>query len=481
MKFITRNQSAPIFIFLLTLLIIGCSQPTQELILSPTNTQPSIINTSAPSNTPIPTLTPSPQPTNTPIPIPEGVPNSHLPKQIDFEGLLSECENDVAKGIAEFRYVEFLPGATYQDFVESIGADCYQRSNRVDPATAAWIGVGSFEGWNRDSKNKIFDTSYVEPGPHMVWIRNKVGENESGSSLFKILDDLPSNPETINQHPPPWIPLETVTLVSYNVFLPSKLCTDSWYHHLSNERGNLSLIKEIITAPNPDIVLLQEWCPNRDDETRQFAASIGLPNYFIGEDFFNGGYIPTAIFTKQNFQLVFTESLRFSDGPEIAENIFRGLYAEVVTPNGNTLSIFNVHLNPFCGQTDYNATTCPYKDAQVEWLVEYIGDTPNAIITGDMNFPIYYEEAETLRTNGWTPLTEGNSTVHKWVLMRGLPNEEYGRRYIIDHAWIRKGSHLRFLNINENGAEVLEPLADTFQEASDHNPNYFVIEIYPQE
>jgi hypothetical protein len=243
-------------------------------------------------------------------------------------------------------------------------------------------------------------------------------------------------------------------------------------------------IIQLIEVADPDILVFNEFCYigyHPDTIGKEVANRIIMPNYYLGEDYFSDEPLfPSAIFTKDGFDIIESKSLLFSDDRtiEVDEEIFRGLYASVQTPGGNNINIFGVHLTPFCGNEDreIGKTWCLGKELQVEWLIDYIGDTPNAILTGDFNFLKNSEWAFMIYQKGWK--IQPQSTVYRWI----IPLDGYstqGDPHVADHAFIQEVSNLRFIPFSKEELKEFELLASTFQQASDHDPNLFQIGIYP--
>jgi hypothetical protein len=240
-------------------------------------------------------------------------------------------------------------------------------------------------------------------------------------------------------------------------------------------RDTSDQIIQIILAADPDILVVNEACGFNNEVARDVAGKIGLKNIFIAVDHFNHT-APTGIYTREGFSIISKMSLNYSDG-KTESDIFRGLQVEVQTPNGNILNIYGLHLNPFCVPDTY-ARYCQNKLDQLKWLINQIDNIEYVVIAGDMNFGSQSPAGDYLKQDGWTVL--GYSTVHKWVLTAGLDaTKEYNQMRIIDHAWIHKDSHLKFIRLSDDELQALKDLSPTFQSASDHNPNVFKVAIYP--
>ena len=173
------------------------------------------------------------------------------------------------------------------------------------------------------------------------------------------------------------------------------------------------------------------------------------------------------------------------------EDIFRGIRVKVLTPKGNEVTIFNVHLSP--------RTTDGIGDAQAEWVLEqarpYLDRGEYVVITGDFNYnltdpylinieprkrqqgPLIYSRA------GLITIPEGTGIPDVMVNYICAPQCWSGGpiSLTIDQVWV-PSRNMGFLPLDQGGDYFIKNLAGmeaVEDEASDHRPEGAPIVLYP--
>ena len=166
----------------------------------------------------------------------------------------------------------------------------------------------------------------------------------------------------------------------------------------------LPRILEIIRLANPDILGIQEaylWQLDNFAIARRLAAKLGM-NFYIGQSQSpNGAHV--ALFTRFTIKYAQGYPGHF-EGPK-SEYARRGaLRAELVTPDGQTIHVFVVHLRFQVSETLY----------LVQQMAPYLNSS--TLLLGDMNFLDPGEMADRLRGAGWRhPLAERQRIDHIWT------------------------------------------------------------------
>jgi hypothetical protein len=274
-------------------------------------------------------------------------------------------------------------------------------------------------------------------------------------------------------------PLEVVKVMQYNIFYGGGYakgwCLESRESHHPPKGyffgDNSELITQIILTAEPDILVLNETCGfNNSYIAQNFSEAVGMPSYFIAEDYFDGA-VPTSIYVNDGYKIVNKKSLKYSEGKTKAD-IFRGLYALVETPKGNLVNIYGVHLCPFPDGDPI------YAIQQAEWITGLMEQhkNENIILMGDMNINGYNLTRPVYSQIGLKGLGQ-RGIVNRWEVQSWATRDpEY---FTIDQIWV--SSNLKFLAYSQSREyyDSLESVSELFLTASDHNPEAAVIAIYP--
>lgn len=174
----------------------------------------------------------------------------------------------------------------------------------------------------------------------------------------------------------PPAPHETITVMTYNILMGAGADTVSpankeWAARAGYPGDRLPRVLEVIKTADPDILAVQEahqWDIGSPSVAQKVADELGM-NYFIAEsNAKNGEHV--VLFTK--FDIKEAESYP----PPITKSALR---AELVTPSGESIHVFVVHLSHVSYQT---------RMVELLFLVgemePYINDL--TMLMGDVNF-----------------------------------------------------------------------------------------------
>ncbi len=213
-------------------------------------------------------------------------------------------------------------------------------------------------------------------------------------SLFILVALLSCQPTPrLPEATPPPKPEETITVMTYNILAGAGVdaAGPGWQEHAAQKGypGNrLPKVLEVIRTANPDILGIQEatrWDRGSPSVVQEIADELGM-NYFIAEsnDIADIGQ-HVVLFTKFDIK----EAERYSTPITKA-----ALRAELVTPSGESIHVFVVHLH----HADYEMRMTELSFLAGEMQL-YTDDL--AILIGDMNFRPFAREATVLYPTGW--------------------------------------------------------------------------------
>jgi len=166
----------------------------------------------------------------------------------------------------------------------------------------------------------------------------------------------------------------------------------------------LPRILEVIKAADPDILGIQEaylWQLDNFAIARRVAGEMGM-NFCVGQSQSpNGAHV--ALFTRFTIKQAQGYPRHF-EGPKKDYTPRAALQAELVTPGGQTLHVFVVHLK--------------WQVSEMLYLVQQMAPYLNSstLLLGDMNFLDPSEMADRLRGAGWRhPLAERQRIDQIWT------------------------------------------------------------------
>jgi endonuclease/exonuclease/phosphatase family metal-dependent hydrolase len=241
----------------------------------------------------------------------------------------------------------------------------------------------------------------------------------------------------------PTAPL-TIKIMSYNVLFGAGV--DRRYDNLLlpelRNKNRLPELVSFIKGAQLDILGIEEangW--NRGDPAvvEQVAEQLGM-NYYLAEAPNN---FHVVLLTK--FEITEVKNLSGKEGDPFFETM-RALRARLLTPDGQTLNIFIVHLEPFSTKIRLHQL-----DALMDELELYKGQT--TILMGDMNFCVAWPEYTIIEQAGWQHVALATN---------------------VDQIWISPDAHWtsNLLPISESSAREVRGL-------SDHLPVSTELSIYP--
>jgi endonuclease/exonuclease/phosphatase family metal-dependent hydrolase len=201
-------------------------------------------------------------------------------------------------------------------------------------------------------------------------------------------------------------PLMTIRVISYNILFGAGL--DRQYDDLlSSEMRNKNRLPRFLAVINgvkPDVLGIQEangW--NRGDPSvvEEVAEQLEM-NYYLAEA---PNEFHVVLLTK--FKIIATENLSGKEGDPIFETM-RGLRAELLTPDEQSLNIFVVHLDPFSTRIRLD---------QVETLIDQLEPYRDQItvLLGDMNFCVGWPEHTKLKQAGWQQVAVATDIDQIWI------------------------------------------------------------------
>jgi len=186
--------------------------------------------------------------------------------------------------------------------------------------------------------------------------------------------------------------------MTYNVFIGAgvfpELAAAAEEELLPGNR--LPKILSIIKTANPDIVGIQEakdWDKGDPTVAEKVANELGM-NYFLAA---TQSRLHLVLFTK--FKIAEAENLSYKIG-NIASH--GGLHATLLTPDGQTIHVFVVHLAP-------HGSKWAERLRQIEILTQEMSPymQSSTILIGDLNYGLFCEsdvlcrEYNALRKAGW--------------------------------------------------------------------------------
>lgn len=201
----------------------------------------------------------------------------------------------------------------------------------------------------------------------------------------------------------------TLRVMSYNVLWGGGLDRRfeanylAWQRPLFAGRNRLPDMVAIIRDARPDILAIQEaagWDEGSPSEAEKLARSLGM-HYYLAR---NPYEINTVLFSR--FEILSVLDLV----PFMGSN--SGLVAVLRLPDGSSLVVAAVHLDPFTSRT---------RSCQLDVLLEALApfEGLRVLLLGDMNFRLpNATEAMKLRDAGWGLVT-------------------YEETYRIDQIWMR--------------------------------------------
>jgi endonuclease/exonuclease/phosphatase family metal-dependent hydrolase len=246
---------------------------------------------------------------------------------------------------------------------------------------------------------------------------------------------LPTETATATATP---APVETIQVMTYNILIGGGLCPE--IEPYAAQQGfhpdRFTKILDIIKKASPDIVGIQEancWDRGTPPVFQKVASQLGMTGFLArgSEDF--------RVVLLTRFKIVKAEDLRdlgIGNG---------ALYAKLMTPKGQVVHVFVVHLIPQAPE---------YRVAELESLLPKMQPylKSNTILMGDMNFSgiAAGPEQQKLTQAGWRLGTMGY--------------------YTIDQIWTTP--------LLKRSLSVL-PFTHSKADPSDHVPIGAVIGIYP--
>jgi endonuclease/exonuclease/phosphatase family metal-dependent hydrolase len=198
----------------------------------------------------------------------------------------------------------------------------------------------------------------------------------------------------------------TIKVMSYNVLFGAGV--DRHYDKLLlpelRNKNRLPELVSFIKAAKLDILGIEEangW--NRGDPrvVEQVAEQLEM-NYYLAEAP-NGFHV--VLLTK--FEITEAKNLSGKEGDPVFETM-RALRATLLTPNGQSLNIFIVHLEPFATKIRLHQL-----DALMDELEPYKGQT--TILMGDMNFCVDWPEYTILEQAGWQHVALATNVDQIWI------------------------------------------------------------------
>jgi endonuclease/exonuclease/phosphatase family metal-dependent hydrolase len=200
--------------------------------------------------------------------------------------------------------------------------------------------------------------------------------------------------------------LMTIKVISYNVLFGAGV--DRKYDDLLSpelrNKNRLPKLVSVINGVKPDILGIQEangWNKGEPPVVQQVAEQLDM-NYYLAEapnDFH------VVLFTK--FKIAAPKNLSGKEGDTIFETM-RGLRATLLTPDGRSLNVFIVHLDPFSTRI---------RLYQVDTLIDKLEPYGEqmTILLGDMNFCVGSPEYTTLEQAGWRNIVVATDIDQIWI------------------------------------------------------------------
>ena len=179
--------------------------------------------------------------------------------------------------------------------------------------------------------------------------------------------------------PPTPEPEGAITVMTYNILMGASAdAVPPWAKELAAQKGypgnRLPRVLEVIKAADPDILGIQEapqWDIGSPSTAQQVADELGM-NYFIGESTNpESGFLHVVLFTKFDIKEAESYPLPITKA---------ALRAELVTPTGESIHVFIVHLHH--ADPEIRMTELSFVLGEMEL---YINDL--TMLMGDMNFP----------------------------------------------------------------------------------------------
>ena len=236
----------------------------------------------------------------------------------------------------------------------------------------------------------------------------------------------------------------TINVMSFNILFGAGV--DRRYDNLLvPELRNKSRVPGLVSFLNgvkPDILAIQEangW--NRGDPAvvEQIAEQLEM-NYFLAEA---PNEFHVMLFSK--FKITTAENLSGKKGDATFETM-RALKATLLMPDGGSLQVFVIHLDPF---------STPIRLGQVAALMDHLEPykTQTTILLGDMNFCVGWPEYKIVERAGWRYVAVATDIDMIWI----SPSANWASRPLL----------------------VLGNYARDLQGLSDHQPVGAEISIYP--
>ena len=239
-------------------------------------------------------------------------------------------------------------------------------------------------------------------------------------------------------------PAMTIRVISFNILYGAGV--DRRYDNLlvpelrnkSRVPGLVSFLKDV----KPDILAIQEangW--NRGDPAivEQVAEQLEM-NYFLAEA---PNEFHVVLFTR--FKIATAENLSGKKGDATFETM-RALRATLLTPDGGSLHVFVIHLDPFITSIRLGQVA-----ALMDQLEPY--KTQTTILLGDMNFCVGWPEYKIVEQAGWRHVAVATD---------------------LDMIWISPSANWTGRSLSLSGNDTT-----AFQGLSDHQPVGAEISIYP--
>lgn len=283
--------------------------------------------------------------------------------------------------------------------------------------------------------------------------------------------------------------LENVNLLLYNIsygggrdgMIDVEYPINAFNCHYNSHNGDTyNVIISVLQSLPSDIVILNELCGG-EELIHQISLDLGMTEHFVSIDYFDE-HLPTGLLVAPDYSILYAESINYlgidyRDGTPVRdiENSMKGFRAEVLTPQGNEIIVYGVHLTP---QPSGVGTLA--KQTQVQWLYDNFlqHEQGDVILAGDFNLSAA-RFTQILHPAGFREVGLWGISEHLDLAMREL------NRTPVDLIWINKdqpNSSIGFRSPSQSiyfsiKDENADGLLDRMAWGSDHYPQSASLQI----